>query len=79
MLGQFKSASNPVLRDTHEYILIFLKVILKGKEKIKKIPLVKKILWSGVNLYGDSHQLARRRRDTSPFSIRATKAIDRVL
>lgn len=33
--GSFKSASNPVLRDTHEYILVFSKGDFKRERKIK--------------------------------------------
>ncbi|GAA7169253.1 site-specific DNA-methyltransferase [Helicobacter pylori] len=46
--GSFKSASNPVLRDTHEYILIFSKENYKRdkKEKIDSISKENFIEWS---------------------------------
>ncbi len=40
--GSWKSASNPTLRDTHEYILIFSKDSYKRKKSTKKINTIRK-------------------------------------
>jgi DNA modification methylase len=50
--GSWQSAANPILRDIHEYILVFLKVIIKEKKRKKKIPFQKTNLWNGQNQFG---------------------------
>jgi len=47
--GSWKSAANPVLRDTHEYILIFSK---GERRKIERIQLLIKNLWNSQNQFG---------------------------
>ena len=58
--GSWMSASNPVLRDFHEYILVFSKdSYFKNKKQVKKIPLKRMILFSGLKVFGLFRQLLR--------------------
>lgn len=50
--GSWLSASNPILRDIHEYILVFQKATTTELEKVNTIPLRKNNLWTGQNLSG---------------------------
>jgi site-specific DNA-methyltransferase (adenine-specific) len=54
--GSWQSASNPVLRDQHEYILIFSKQTMGGQTHlIEKILLRKRSFWSLHKAYGRCH------------------------
>jgi DNA modification methylase len=50
--GSWQSAANPILRDVHEYILIFSKGDYKREKKKNKIRLLKNSLLNGQNLFG---------------------------
>ena len=55
--GSWQSAANPILRDVHEYILIFSKGDYKRERKklnsnLKKTLLVEISSWNGLNLFG---------------------------
>ena len=52
--GSWQSASNPVLRDVHEYILVFTKGSFSLEKNLpaKKIPSPKSSSWNGLNQSG---------------------------
>lgn len=50
--GSWQSASNPTLRDIHEYILVFSKRNYKRQQLQKKTPYSVKSLWNGQSQFG---------------------------
>ncbi len=50
--GSWLSASNPVLRDTHEYILVFSKGDFSRKEKNKESTIKKEDFMGGQKVFG---------------------------
>ena len=50
--GSWLSAANPVLRDVHEYILVFSKDAFSRKRNGKRIQSVKRTSWSGQKASG---------------------------
>ena len=50
--GSWLSASNPVLRDIHEYILVFSKESFSRKRSNKENTIQKMIFWNGLRVFG---------------------------
>ncbi len=64
--GSWMSASNPILRDVHEYILVFSKgdykrEIKKVKKTTSRALSQKKILWNGLSPFG--HLMLNRQKE----------------
>lgn len=74
--GSFKSASNPVLRDTHEYILIFSKGDFKREKKDKKDSINKEnfMEWSKSIWYFNAVS-AKKIGHPAPFPIELPKRL----
>ena len=68
--GSWQSASNPTLRDTHEYILVFSKGNFR-RDKLdgRSIPFPKKNFLNSPNLFGRSRQIRRKIGHPAPFPI----------
>ncbi|MCR2111730.1 site-specific DNA-methyltransferase [Campylobacter upsaliensis] len=80
--GSFKSASNPVLRDTHEYILVFSKGDFKReKKKQNKQDSISKenfMEWSK-SIWRFSAASAKKIGHPAPFPLELPKRINRIL
>lgn len=74
--GSYKSASNPVLRDTHEYILVFSKGDFKREKKGKKDSICKEnfIQWSK-SIWHFNAVSARKIGHPAPFPVELPKRL----
>jgi len=71
--GSWQSASNPVLRDVHEYILVFCKESFsRKKDKNKQNTIERWILRMDKKYLEFSHCICKKNRTSSTISYRIT-------